>query len=284
MQFSRQQLEEVASNLFSTGFFEITELDNELLADVPSYTLKVTVGDTTRYFNWVVLKQTPASFTYLLKEFNKINPGALIISSDKQEYSANEQVKITIKNNSDKNVFFGGCNEYDLQRYDPTAEYAPDGWGYIEGKQCVWEGLPTKLTAGQSIERDLNITEGGTYRISISYADGCLDGKPLSQANCRSFSIGNSDEFIIGGSTANFECNTNADCAAGGCSSQVCTTKELAPSIITTCEYRSEYACLGLAGCGCIQNKCQWDKDKPAYQQCITELPSPNYPDSQQPQ
>jgi eight-cysteine-cluster-containing protein len=205
------------------------------------------------------------------------------ISVDKQEYSAGEKIKITIQNNSKESIFFGGCNDFALEKYDEPYVDRPQEWNDMALAVCFWEGIPTKLSPGDSVERTIERElAAGTYRLRLDYATGCAEGKPLSQADCKSFGTSYSGEFTVMRAEANLECNADADCAVGGCSSQVCTTKELAPAVVTTCEYLNEYACLNLAGCGCIQNKCQWGKDKPAYQQCIAELPAPNYPDSQQ--
>jgi len=281
LDFSRQKLEEIAARLVDLGFFDITKLEKELVTDVPSYTLSVTVGGNTRIFNWEILKEKPESFSYILREIEKINPPEISVSTDKQEYDADENISITLNNISDANAFFGGCNDYDLERYNPDSEWAFEGWEYVQQKECFWEGMLVKLSPGESVERQLALDEPGTYHIRVNFGTGCKDGKPFSDSECRQFDSSISDEFIVVGS-ASLECSTAADCDVGGCSGQVCTTAENAPSIITTCEYRDEYSCLGLAGCGCIDNRCQWGKEKPEYRQCIAGLPSGN--GSNQPQ
>ncbi len=82
--------------------------------------------------------------------------------------------------------------------------------------------------------------------------------------------------FIIGCTSYNqqinnVECTTNNDCGIGGCSGQVCTTKEEAPNIITTCEYREEYSCYKLTSCGCVNNKCQWIENK-EFNECFAKF------------
>lgn len=67
------------------------------------------------------------------------------------------------------------------------------------------------------------------------------------------------------------ECSRDSDCGAGGCSGQVCTTAEKAPSIITTCEYLPEYGCLKQTICGCVSGKCEWKKTQ-EYQDCMKNL------------
>ena len=65
------------------------------------------------------------------------------------------------------------------------------------------------------------------------------------------------------------ECATDADCATGGCSGQICGAEEKVKGLITTCEWREEYACLKLASCSCINNTCQWEEHN-AYRNCLT--------------
>lgn len=54
------------------------------------------------------------------------------------------------------------------------------------------------------------------------------------------------------------ECSSDSECSTAGCSGQICTTKEKANDIITTCEYKAEYDCYKLTSCGCANGKCNW--------------------------
>lgn len=65
-------------------------------------------------------------------------------------------------------------------------------------------------------------------------------------------------------------CIRDRDCVPAGCSRQVCTSKELAPSVVTTCEYRSDYDCLKRTSCGCVQGRCMWEEND-AYSACLLE-------------
>ena len=64
------------------------------------------------------------------------------------------------------------------------------------------------------------------------------------------------------------ECTTDLDCITGGCSGTVCHKK--GDNIFTTCEYRPEYGCYKQIECGCIDNKCQWDKNA-EFEKCFQE-------------
>jgi eight-cysteine-cluster-containing protein len=51
-------------------------------------------------------------------------------------------------------------------------------------------------------------------------------------------------------------CRTNADCVRTGCSGQYCSDTD----IISTCEWREEYACYGTASCACNNGRCGWEQ------------------------
>jgi eight-cysteine-cluster-containing protein len=65
------------------------------------------------------------------------------------------------------------------------------------------------------------------------------------------------DEFC--GWSTNGQCSSDSDCIIGGCSGQVCQSKNEEP-ITTTCEWSDCYnAKVYGVGCKCLNNKCQWN-------------------------
>lgn len=66
------------------------------------------------------------------------------------------------------------------------------------------------------------------------------------------------------------ECTGDEDCKPGGCSGQLCLSKSRS-SMMTTCEYRDEYACIPNDNCLCINNECQWERNE-EYTECIQDL------------
>lgn len=62
-----------------------------------------------------------------------------------------------------------------------------------------------------------------------------------------------------GGGTETSGGITSNGCAIAGCSAQLCVSAEEAASIVSTCEYRSEYACYREASCEPqTSGKCGW--------------------------
>ncbi|WP_042697439.1 CGP-CTERM-anchored Cys-rich protein [Thermococcus sp. PK] len=66
------------------------------------------------------------------------------------------------------------------------------------------------------------------------------------------------------------ECRRDSECAVGGCSGEVCTTKDLAREIVTPCVYKEWYGCLRLTSCGCYNGFCTW-KPNPDFEKCLKE-------------
>ena len=63
-------------------------------------------------------------------------------------------------------------------------------------------------------------------------------------------------------------------CAIAGCSGQLCVSADEASTIVTTCEYRSEYACYKEASCETqADGKCGWTQSDDL-KKCLASSPS----------
>ena len=63
-------------------------------------------------------------------------------------------------------------------------------------------------------------------------------------------------------------------CAVAGCSGQLCVSAEEAGEIVTTCEYRAEYACYKEASCEPqADGKCGWTQT-PELKKCLANPPA----------
>jgi eight-cysteine-cluster-containing protein len=85
-------------------------------------------------------------------------------------------------------------------------------------------------------------------------------------------STSSSTPFISSTSTESpplLEPISRAECKRVGCSRHICSDRD---DIITTCEYRDEYACLKLSRCERQSDgQCGWTQTK-EYQQCIYDI------------
>jgi len=98
------------------------------------------------------------------------------------------------------------------------------------------------------------------YPIMESYPEQCAVPGGPSFTNPRQ----NIDE---GGITFN-------GCAVAGCSGQLCVSADEAGGIITTCEYRAEYACYKEASCEPqADGKCGWSQTS-ELQRCLANPPA----------
>jgi len=62
-------------------------------------------------------------------------------------------------------------------------------------------------------------------------------------------------------------------CAVAGCSGQLCVSADEAGTIVTTCEYRAEYACYAEASCEPqADGQCGWTSS-PELQRCLVNPP-----------
>ena len=98
---------------------------------------------------------------------------------------------------------------------------------------------------------------------------GILFALPQQQASeSNSNSTINISSVNVNKDGLGIECSQNVDCLAGGCSGQLCLSRDKADSAASTCEWRDEYACYRQDNCICENNECQWEGNK-AFSECI---------------
>ncbi len=93
----------------------------------------------------------------------------------------------------------------------------------------------------------------------------CWQGDPCSRCTLGECTLVGSDPPVvecIGGKFCGWSttgaCSDNSDCMTGGCSGQVCQSKNEEP-VTTTCEWRECYDAVQYAmTCGCVDGKCEW--------------------------
>jgi len=137
------------------------------------------------------------------------------------------------------------------------------GYTWCEAKQkCLrtWEedcgGASTELSPEECTDlggRTVNTVAGNTCEenekeigdvIGFISPNICCVKNPIAEGFCGTSTLG--------------ECKKDSDCITGGCSSQVCQSKD-EESINTDCEHRDCYDAelFGLE-CGCVEDSCQW--------------------------
>lgn len=97
--------------------------------------------------------------------------------------ATNDTIQITVVNASNDTIFYGGCNEFTLEKITAN-ETIP-----IIPKTCVWEGIPSQLEAGDDISFTYEAMQSGKYRIVFGYGTDCEEGVQASLANCNTHDI-----------------------------------------------------------------------------------------------
>jgi len=129
-------------------------------------------------------------------------------------------------------------------------------------KKLVFEGKVKELFIN---DFEINGFEGKAYIGyfgSENYEDFDMNDAEevkIAKAILESFELAQSSRIgDFCGRSSNGQCSSDADCITGGCSGQVCQSKNEEP-IITTCEYTDCYnpQPYGVT-CSCKAGKCQW--------------------------
>jgi hypothetical protein len=108
------------------------------------------------------------------------------------EVSANDVVTLNLVNLSTEKIFYGGCNDYTIQKLSASGEAT-----ILPGKTCIWEGIPNTLESGKSIAFYESISTTGKYEGKLGYGIGCATDKPISQAACTSEHTLTTNTFTI---------------------------------------------------------------------------------------
>ncbi len=107
--------------------------------------------------------------------------------------------------------------------------------------------------------KNIKIILAGILIIGIVLISGCIKEIDENHLNNKTDIENNSLEDFCGFSTYG-SCSSDSECSAGGCSGQVCQSKNEEP-VITTCEFRDCYNAKKYnLKCRCVENKCQWSK------------------------
>ena len=111
--------------------------------------------------------------------------------------------------------------------------------------------------------------------LSIATFDDCVAaGYPIRESFPEQCATSDGRTFVNDRQTVPRDTVTFKGCAVAGCSGQLCVSAEEAADIITTCEYRAEYACFEKASCGLQENgKCGWTQT-PELKRCLADPPA----------
>ncbi len=131
------------------------------------------------------------------------------------------------------------------------------------------------LGLGYAIFSD-RVAQAPSGEAITSFEDCIAAGNPVMESyprQCRTPDGKNFVEDISSGPGEDLGLQAN-ECAVAGCSGQLCVSALEAGDIVTTCEYRAEYACYREASCEPQANgKCGWT-DTAELKQCLANPPA----------
>ncbi len=125
--------------------------------------------------------------------------------------------------------------------------------GTFSWDQNIFWSIQEECQGKTISHEESSLVPSGTYHVLITDADGQVTKEKFT---------------II--SKARDECNSDSDCAIGGCSSEVCGVKGLVESVVSPCLARPYYECYQYTSCGCVSGQCKW-KDNPNFDKCFLE-------------
>ena len=107
-------------------------------------------------------------------------PGVYLIV-DQVAYPEGARIQPTWWNHTDEAIFLAGCTTYSVEEWDEQRETWIDRG---PPAVCVWEGYAVKVLPGDAREDFTGTYAAGTRRLRGQYWLGCLDGEPISEAEC----------------------------------------------------------------------------------------------------
>lgn len=136
----------------------------------------------------LILPDTPLSKAELVEEgFAPMDEPFAYVSN----VSEAGMFEIHFVNASNETVYYGGCNDYVIQKITNDETTA------LPGKTCIWEGIPTPLLAGKTTTFTAQTNGNGTFRVKIGYGVGCTPDQPVSQAACTSEHTATTNTFTV---------------------------------------------------------------------------------------
>lgn len=133
-------------------------------------------------------------------------PCKITLTVDKTEYSPQETVVVTLYNDSKVAVFLEGCNPIYL------ATQADSGWTEATMRVCVWEGFARKINPNEVYQENYEARIfSSVHKFVAPVYWGCLEGKPISQAQCKKSDKIFSETFSVtgfGNATGNLSIRT----------------------------------------------------------------------------
>lgn len=120
--------------------------------------------------------------------------GGVRVETSRQLYEPGDKVEISVVNEAGAAISLPGCGSFQLEAFED------DSYVRVPTESCVSEGEALEVEPGTFALSFAAASShsGKILRISVAYGQGCEEGRPLSQARCKSFGTAVSTNFRVG--------------------------------------------------------------------------------------
>jgi len=188
------------------------------------------------------------------------------VTVDSQQYVSGFVGTVTIMNGDETAIYLPGCATYTTQKL-LDEKWEDQGPNIV----CIVPGNARHIVDPSLFEIDFSISDTGTFRIKALVGEECDSELIFSEQNCKNIIEAYSPEFEVSPAETLM-------CVTDGCSGQVCRSAD-SPPVITTCEWREEYACLRFSSCSTVTVNdtatCGWVRT-PEMVQCLEDIQEPS--------
>jgi hypothetical protein len=123
------------------------------------------------------------------------------VTLDKDSYTAGDKGTATLDNKGPVTAYLPGCSQFSYEK-QVAGQWTDQGPAVV----CVWEGNVVPVAAGSSHESAFTAKEAGIWRLRYLVAFGCTEGKPMSEADCKTQITIYSPQFLVAAVAHNARC------------------------------------------------------------------------------
>ncbi len=123
------------------------------------------------------------------------------VTLDRGSYTAGDSGTATLANKSPVTAYLPGCSQFNYEKL-VDGQWTDQGPAVV----CVWEGDAVPVSVGGTLESAFIAKDTGSWRLRYLVAFGCTEGKPLSQADCKTQVTIYSPQFQVAGGSQDTGC------------------------------------------------------------------------------
>ncbi len=143
---------------------------------------------------------------------------------------------------------------------------AAGAWYLVDSREATENEAQTPAVSDERYEQCMNFMTVAMFPAggaADDFLEACLRGEPVLPEDM---------EEVPSPNETQASSNVGSGCAVGGCSSQICGEVGEVEDMVTTCEYREEYACYQVARCERQSSgSCGWTETE-EYNKCIANV------------